>query len=72
MSRINNISNHPFAQYSAEEESDIEAIYYKQQYYQELLDLTKNGVSRFILGQRGQGKSATILPFYFPARLLDM
>lgn len=60
MSRINNISNHPFAQYSAEEESNLEAIYYKQQYYQELLDLTKNGVSRFILGQRGQGKSATI------------
>lgn len=60
MSGINNISEHPFAQYSAEEESNLEAIYYKQQYYQELLDLTRNGVSRFILGQRGQGKSATI------------
>ena len=60
MSTIKNISNHPFAQYSAEEETNLEAIYYKQQYYQELFDLTKNGVSRFILGQRGQGKSATI------------
>lgn len=60
MCRIKNISNHPFAQYSAEEEVDLEAIYYEQQYYHELLDLTKNGVSRFILGQRGQGKSAII------------
>ena len=60
MSNIVNISKHPFAQYSAEEEIDLEAIYYEQQYYQELLDLSKNGVSRFILGQRGQGKSATV------------
>lgn len=60
MCRIKNISNHPFAQYSAEEEVDLEAIYYEQQYYHELLELTKNGVSRFILGQRGQGKSAII------------
>ena len=51
MSNIVNISKHPFAQYSAEEEIDLEAIYYEQQYYQELLDL---------LGQRGQGKSATV------------
>lgn len=60
MAKIVNLSNHPFAQYSAEEENDIEAIYYEQQYYQELLDMTRNGVSRFVLGQRGQGKSATI------------
>ncbi|MBE6343563.1 MAG: hypothetical protein E7065_09275 [Lentimicrobiaceae bacterium] len=60
MSKIINISKHPFAQYSAEEEIDLEAIYYEQQYYSELLELTKNGVSRFILGQRGHGKSATI------------
>lgn len=60
MCRIANMSKHPFAQYSAEEEINLEAIYYEQQYYHELLDLTKNGVSRFILGQRGQGKSATI------------
>ena len=60
MSNIVNISKHPFAQYSAEEEIDLEAIYYEQQYYQELLELSKNGVSRFILGQRGQGKSATV------------
>lgn len=60
MINITNISKHPFAQYSAEEEIDLEAIFYEQQYYSELLELTKNGVSRFILGQRGQGKSATI------------
>lgn len=60
MSKIKNISRPPFAQYSAEEELDLEAIYFEQQNYQELLELTKSGVSRFILGQRGQGKSATI------------
>lgn len=41
MSNIVNISKHPFAQYSAEEEIDLEAIYYEQQYYQELLELSK-------------------------------
>lgn len=60
MSKIKNISKPPFAQYSAEEELDLEAIYFEQQNYPELLELTKSGVSRFILGQRGQGKSATI------------
>lgn len=60
MYKIENISTPPFAQYSAEEEIDIEAIYYEQQNYHELLELTKSGVSRFVLGQRGQGKSATI------------
>lgn len=61
MSEIKNIVKRPFAQYSAEEELDaLKFYYYKQQYYQELIDLAQEGVSRFILGQRGQGKSATI------------
>lgn len=38
MNKIENISTPPFAQYSAEEEIDIEAIYYEQQNYHELLD----------------------------------
>ena len=33
MYKIENISTPPFAQYSAEEEIDIEAIYYEQQNY---------------------------------------
>ena len=46
MYKIENISTPPFAQYSAEEEIDIEAIYYEQQNYHELLELTKSGVVR--------------------------
>lgn len=60
MTDIFNISKHPFAQYSAEEEENLEAIYFEQQNYKEIIELSKAGVSRFILGQRGQGKSATI------------
>lgn len=61
MKTIININKNPFAQYSAEEELDaLKYYYYEQQYYHELVDLAKEGVSRFILGQRGQGKSATI------------
>ncbi|MBR1799042.1 MAG: hypothetical protein IJ789_05095 [Bacteroidales bacterium] len=61
MKTIKNIKRNPFAQYSAEEELDaLKEYYYEQQYYQELVDLAKEGVSRFVLGQRGQGKSATI------------
>lgn len=61
MKSIKNINKNPFAQYSAEEELDaLKDYYYEQQYYQELIDLAKEGVSRFILGQRGLGKSATI------------
>ncbi|GHT65930.1 hypothetical protein FACS189452_00940 [Bacteroidia bacterium] len=65
MSRICNIDRSPFAQYSAEEELDfIDEIYYEPRYYSELLDLLSSGVSRFILGQRGQGKSATIYKLF--------
>lgn len=56
-----NVTVDPFAKLSAEEEKGyIEDIFYKQQYYQTLLDLTEASASRFILGQRGQGKTAVI------------
>lgn len=63
--RIKNLEGSPFAQYSAEEELEIlDSIYYVPKYYQELLDLLSTGVSRFILGARGQGKSATIYKLF--------
>jgi hypothetical protein len=65
MSRIKNIDKSPFAKYSAEEEFEIiDEIYYEPRYYNELLELLSSGVSRFILGQRGQGKSATIYKLF--------
>lgn len=48
MTDIYNISKHPFAQYSAEEEENLEAIYFEQQNYKEIIELSKAGVSRFI------------------------
>lgn len=61
MNTLYNIHNNPFAKYSAEEELEaLDEIFYEQQYYPALIELSKQGVSRFILGQRGQGKSATI------------
>jgi hypothetical protein len=63
--RIINLSGSPFAQFSAEEELEIlDTIYYEPKYYGELLDLLSTGVSRFILGARGQGKSATIYKLF--------
>ena len=62
MAKIDNIKGDPFARLSAEEEkSYLGKIFYKQQYYSTLIDLTGASVSRFILGQRGQGKTATML-----------
>lgn len=62
MASIRNIKGNPFARLSAEEEKTyLEKIFYKQQYYSSLVDLAGASVSRFILGQRGQGKTATIL-----------
>jgi len=61
MNTIYNIRNNPFAKYSAEEELEaLGEIFYQQRYYPALIELSIQGVSRFILGQRGQGKSATI------------
>ena len=62
MATIKNIDGYPFEKLSAEEEKNyLKDIFYKQQYYDPLLNTVEEGVSRFILGQRGQGKSATIL-----------
>jgi hypothetical protein len=61
MGRIYNLNSSPFAHFSAEEELEfIDQIYYEPRYYSELLELLSSGVSRFIIGKRGQGKSATI------------
>lgn len=58
---IYNIKKNPFSKSSAEEELDVlDEIYYQPKHYAELIELAKNGHSRFLLGQRGDGKSATI------------
>ena len=51
----------PFAQYSAEEEEEFrEEIFYSPNYYPGLLTALKKNSSRFLLGQRGDGKSVVI------------
>lgn len=65
MAKLYNIVGSPFARTSAEDErSYLRDIFYKQQYYAELLDMAEASASRFILGQRGQGKSATLLHLF--------
>lgn len=61
MCRIKNLRVEPFSKFSAEEELDVlNEIFYKPPFYNQLLNLIVDGNSRFILGQRGQGKSAII------------
>lgn len=61
MSKISNLRIEPFSTFSAEEEKDIlENVFFYPSFYSQLLQLIKDGNSRFILGQRGQGKSAII------------
>ena len=51
----------PFAQHSAEEEIRfIDDIFYEPAYYRGLKDTILNNGSRFLLGQRGDGKSMVI------------
>lgn len=51
----------PFSKFSAEEEYDFSnEIFYEPTFYNTLLDDLKSGTSRFILGQRGHGKSSII------------
>ncbi|WP_010182032.1 P-loop ATPase, Sll1717 family [Aquimarina agarilytica] len=51
----------PFSKFSAEEELEFNnEIFYEPTFYQTLLDDLKSGTSRFILGQRGHGKSSII------------
>ena len=65
MNKLLNIKGDPFAKLSAEEEREyLTKIFYKQRYYDSLLSLAEASVSRFVLGQRGQGKSATILHLF--------
>jgi hypothetical protein len=54
-------SRNPFSKFSAEEEMEFHnEIFYEPTFYQTLLDDLKSGTSRFILGQRGHGKSSII------------
>lgn len=51
----------PFAQHNAEEELKfIDEIFYEPPYYRGLKDTILNNGSRFLLGQRGDGKSIVI------------
>ncbi|QCX39565.1 hypothetical protein FF125_14360 [Aureibaculum algae] len=51
----------PFSKFSAEEEREFHSeIFYPPIFYNTLLDDLKTGTSRFILGQRGHGKSSII------------
>jgi len=54
--------NHPFSKFSAEEETEyLGEIFLKPRYFNTLLTDLKSGASRFILGERGSGKSALVL-----------
>lgn len=51
----------PFSKKSSEQELDfLDKIFYVPNYYQTLLNDLSNGDSRFIIGQRGHGKSSII------------
>ncbi len=57
--------DNPFAQYSAEEERSIlPFLFYEPGYYKNLLSILSNNASRFILGQRGDGKSYIIYKLF--------
>lgn len=57
--------SNPFAQYSAEEEKNIlEDIFYEPKYYRSLLSILSMNSSRFLLGQRGDGKSVVIYKLF--------
>lgn len=61
MCRIYNLRVEPFTKYSAEEELEvIDKLFYRPAFYNELVNLLGQGNSRFIIGQRGQGKSMII------------
>lgn len=56
---------HPFTKYSAEEEADyLSEIFIHPRYFTSLLNDLKTGASRFILGERGSGKSALIFELH--------
>lgn len=58
---MNIFTRDPFAQHSAEEELNfLDDIFYEPAYYSGLKDTILNNGSRFLLGQRGDGKSMVI------------
>lgn len=73
MAKLFNIEGSPFARTSAEDErSYLHEVFYKQQYYDELVDMAEASASRFILGQRGQGKSATLLHLFEDMKRMNL
>ena len=61
MCKIANLRQDPFASHSAENELEIlDDIFYTPPFYESLKTMLKSGRSRFILGQRGHGKSMLI------------
>lgn len=61
MCKIANLREDPFVTYSAENEVGIlDDIFYVPPFYSSLKSMMKTGCSRFILGQRGHGKSMLI------------
>lgn len=54
-------TRNPFSKKSSEQELDfLDDIFFEPNYYQALMDDLLNGDSRFIIGQRGHGKSSII------------
>lgn len=61
MCKITGLRSDPFTSHSAENESGIlDEIFYTPPFYDSLKSMLKGGSSRFILGQRGHGKSMLI------------
>lgn len=55
-------TSNPFSRFSAEEEKEyLEDIYIKPRYYRTVYNDIKDGASRFIIGERGIGKTALML-----------
>jgi putative ribosome biogenesis GTPase RsgA len=54
-------TKNPFSKKSSEQELEfLDKIFYEPNYYNTLLNDLSNGDSRFIIGQRGHGKSSII------------
>jgi hypothetical protein len=59
------LTKNPFSKKSSEQEKDfISKIFFEPNYYHTLKDDLSNGDSRFIIGQRGFGKSSIINKLY--------
>jgi len=55
------LSKNPFSKRSSEQEHEfLQKIFYEPNYYKTLLNDLSSGDSRFIIGQRGHGKSSVI------------